>query len=131
MSILSRLKRAAVALLNPEDDLRDRVDLIKAIIQMEQHCTALIIRLERSAAAAYDDWQEAVARIEVLEQDLLHAQQDAARHDAMREDDAPDRLTILEAEVGQQAKQIDALNAYIERQRAQILALTTPSPDEV
>jgi len=131
MSILSRLKRAAVALLNPEDDLRDRVDLIKAIIQMEQHCTALIIRLERSAAAAYDDWQEAVARIEVLEQDLLHAQQDAARHDAMREDDAPDRLTSLEAEVVQQAKQIDALNAYIERQRAQILALTTPSPDEV
>ena len=131
MSILSRLKRAAVALLNPEDDLRDRVDLIKAIIQMEQHCTALITRLQQSAAAAYDDWQEAVARIEVLEQDLLHAQQDAARHDAMREDDAPDRLRSLEVEVAQQAKQIDALNAYIERQRAQILALTTPSPDEV
>jgi uncharacterized coiled-coil protein SlyX len=131
MSILSRLKRAAVALLNPEDDLRDRVDLIKAIIQMEQHCTALITRLQQSAAAAYDDWQEAVARIEVLEQDLLHAQQDAARHHAMREDDAPDRLTSLEAEVVQQAKQIDTLNAYIERQRAQILALTTPSPDEV
>lgn len=86
MSILSRLKRAAVALLTPDDDVRERVDLMKAIIQMEHHCTALITRLEHAAAAAHDDWQEAVARIEVLEQDLLHAQQDAARHEAMRED---------------------------------------------
>lgn len=134
MSILSRLRRAAVALLTPDDHVRERVDLMKAIIQMEAHharCLELAdqhinIKTQRVLEVQRERDQQR-AQILALEEELSHAQQDVERLEAMLGDvaDADDGSTPdpQAQELAQLRKELELKDAYIEAQRQQLDAL--------